>query len=83
MAAWVAPSVEQFRLTSVGLQMVPMSAAVHIQFPVYLAVVKEGKKLSDFDFLISTAKDMLDQLAWWAKALKAARENAEGTLRVA
>jgi hypothetical protein len=42
----------------------------HIQLPVYLAVVKEGKKLSDFDFLNQNAKDMLNQLSWWTNALR-------------
>jgi hypothetical protein len=54
----------------------PIRTAVHILFPAYLAVVKEGKKLGDFDYLNQNAKDMLDQLLWWANALKSARENA-------
>jgi hypothetical protein len=33
-------------------------------------VVKEGKKLSDFDFLNQNAKDMLNQLSWWTNALR-------------
>ena len=72
-----ARAVEQLRLNVIELQMAPIRTAVHIQFPVYLAVVKEGKTLSDFDFLNQSAKDMLDQLAWWTDALKAAREKAE------
>jgi len=42
-----------------------------------MAVVKEGKKLGDFDFLNQNAKDMLDQLSWWTNALKTARDKAE------
>jgi hypothetical protein len=42
-----------------------------------LAVVKERKKLSEFDFLNQSAKDMLDQLSWWTNALKAARDKVE------
>jgi NAD(P)H-dependent FMN reductase len=72
-----ARAVEQLRLNAIELQMAPIRTAVHIQFPIYLAVVKEGKKLSDFDFLNQNAKDMLDQLAWWTHALKAAREKAQ------
>lgn len=72
-----ARAVEQLRLNAIELQMAPIRTAVHIQLPVYLAVVKEGKKLSDFDFLNQNAKDMLDQLIWWTNALKAAREKAE------
>jgi NAD(P)H-dependent FMN reductase len=69
-----ARAVEQLRLNANKLQMAPIGAAVHILAPTYFAVVREGKKLSDFDFLNQNAKDMLDQLAWWANALKAARE---------
>ena len=72
-----ARAVEQLRLNAIELQMAPIRTAVHIQLPVYLAVVKEGKKLGDFDFLNQNAKDMLDQLAWWTNALKTAREKAE------
>lgn len=67
-------AVEQLRLNAVELQMAPIRAAVHIQMPVYLAVAKEGKNLGDFDFLAQNARDMLDQLAWWAEALKLARD---------
>ena len=38
------------------------------------SVVKEGKTLSDFDFLNQNAKGMLNQLSWWTDALRAARE---------
>ena len=72
-----ARAVEQLRLNAIELQMAPIRNAVHIQLPVYLAVLKEGKKLSDFDFLNQNARDMLDQLAWWTNALKVARQTVE------
>ncbi|MEX2127109.1 MAG: NAD(P)H-dependent oxidoreductase [Xanthobacteraceae bacterium] len=72
-----ARAVEQLRLNAIELEMAPIRHAVHIQLPVYLAVLKEGKKLSDFDFLNQSAEHMLDQLAWWTHALKAAREKTE------
>jgi len=55
-----------------------MSAAsvktgVHISFPEYLSVVKEGKALGDYAHLNEAAKNMFDQLVWWGNALKAAR----------
>lgn len=71
-----ARAVEQLRLNSIELQMAPIRTAVHIQLPVYLAVLKEGKTLNDFDFLTKNAKDMLDQLSWWTAALKEARGKA-------
>jgi NAD(P)H-dependent FMN reductase len=72
-----ARAVEHLRLNAVELEMAPIRHAVHIQLPVYLAVLKEGKKLSDFDFLNQSARHMLEQLAWWTKALKVAREKTE------
>jgi NAD(P)H-dependent FMN reductase len=72
-----ARAIEQLRLNAIELQMAPIRNGVHIQLPVYLAVVKEGKKLGEFDFLQQSAKDMLDQLAWWTHALRAAREKTE------
>ena len=72
-----ARAVEQLRLNAIELQMAPIRAAVHVQIPAYLAVLKEGKKLSEFDNLNQNAKDMLNQLAWWSSALKAARNKTE------
>jgi NAD(P)H-dependent FMN reductase len=71
-----ARAVEQLRLNAIELQMAPIRTAVHILFPDYLAVVKDGKKLGDLPHLDQAAKDMLDQLAWWTGALKAARDDA-------
>jgi NAD(P)H-dependent FMN reductase len=69
-----ARAVEQLRLNAIELQMAPIRTAVHIQMQVYFAVIKDGKKLADFDYLNQAAKDMLDQLAWWTDALKTARQ---------
>jgi hypothetical protein len=37
-------------------------------------VIKDGKPLSELEHLNQAARQMLDQLAWWTAALKAARE---------
>ena len=78
-----ARAVEHLRLSAIELQMAPIRTAVHIQLPVYLAVLREGKTLGDFDFLNQAAGDMLDQLAWWTNALRAARGQAARSLRTA
>jgi NAD(P)H-dependent FMN reductase len=72
-----ARAIEQLRLMAVELQMAPIRAGVHIQWAVYEPVAKGEKKLEDFGFLNDTAKGMLDQLAWWANALNAARAKDE------
>ena len=69
-----ARAVEQLRLIAIELQMAPIRTAVHVLLPDYLAVVKEGKKLGDLDHLNQSARQMLDQLAWWTFALKSARD---------
>jgi NAD(P)H-dependent FMN reductase len=74
-----ARSVEQLRLHAIELQMAPTRAAVHIQIPVYLAVIKGEKTLNDFPELVQGAKDMLDQFTWWLKALKTARDSEVST----
>jgi NAD(P)H-dependent FMN reductase len=75
-----ARAVEQLRLNAVELQMAPIRNGVHIQWPVYAAVAQEGKTLRDFDFLNQTGRDMLEQLSWWTRALKAARERSDRAL---
>ena len=45
----------------------------HIQWAVYEPVAKGEKKLEEFGFLNEHRKGVLDQLAWWANALMAAR----------
>lgn len=69
-----ARAVEQLRLNAIELQMAPIRTAVHILWTPMSEVMSGEKKLSDFDYLNQGGKDMLDQLAWWAKALKAARD---------
>ena len=68
-----ARAVEQLRLNAVELQMAPIRQAVHIMFPEMVAV-REGKPLAEFDHLNKAAEATIVQLAWWAHALKAARD---------
>src|SRR5580704_13109249 len=59
-----ARAVEQLRLHAIELQMAPIRSAVHILFPDYLAVIKDGKPLSELEHLNQAAEQVLDQLAW-------------------
>lgn len=69
-----ARAVEQLRLAAVELQMAPIREAVHINgeryFPVYFGKADAAEL---FASLSEKAETMIDQLLWWAKALKAAR----------
>ncbi|MEI7345623.1 NAD(P)H-dependent oxidoreductase [Dickeya chrysanthemi] len=68
-----ARAVEQLRLVAVELQMVPVRNAVHIGMVEFMGVWQQGQQFGDFPHLAQAAGDMLDDLAWWAKALKSAR----------
>jgi len=54
--------------------MAPMQTGVHIQGADFMAVWQQGKDIAELTYLQQNAKDMLDQLAWWTKALKTARD---------
>jgi NAD(P)H-dependent FMN reductase len=73
-----ARAAEHLRGIGVELQMVSTRSAVHIGGSDFFAVHplgQQNKPLSAIEGSIgSAAKDMLDQLIWWAGATKAARE---------
>jgi len=73
-AVGAARAIEQLRLIAVELQMAPTRTGVHIQGADFMAVWKGGKQITELSYLHQNAADMLDQLVWWANALKAARE---------
>ncbi|TGS10100.1 NAD(P)H-dependent oxidoreductase [Mesorhizobium sp. M2E.F.Ca.ET.209.01.1.1] len=68
-----ARAVEQLRLIAVELQMAPVKSAVHIAWGDYLAVRQGDKKLEDIEHLNQAAAALVNDVAWWAKVLKAAR----------
>jgi NAD(P)H-dependent FMN reductase len=70
-----ARAVEQLRLVVVELQMMSVRNAVHIVASDFLAIWRQGQSFDDFPHLAQAATTMLDDLAWWVKALKTAREN--------
>jgi NAD(P)H-dependent FMN reductase len=69
-----ARSVEHLRTICVELQMAPMRTGVHIGGTDFFAVSKGKATLESLEHLKPSVKDMLDQLAWWTRALKAARD---------
>ena len=68
-----ARAIEQLRLVAVEVQMAPVRAAVHVGMVEFLGIWQQGKSFDDFPHLAQAATAMLDDLAWWAKALKTAR----------
>ncbi len=71
-----ARAVGQLRLINIGLQMAAIRTAVHIQGADFTEVSQQGKQLSDLPHLERSANAMLNELIWWANALKRAREQA-------
>jgi len=71
-----ARAVEQLRLVAIELQMVPVRNAVHVGMVEFLGVWQQGKSFEDFPHLRQAANGMLDDVAWWTKALKSARQAA-------
>lgn len=68
-----ARAVEQLRLIAIEHQMAPIRNAVHIMAPWMLREADGSLKAGALDSYTDAAHGMLDQLSWWAHALKAAR----------
>ena len=68
-----ARAVEQLRLHAVELQMAPVKSAVHIAWADFLAVKQGEKKLDELEHLNQAATALVNDIAWWARVLKAAR----------
>jgi len=69
-----ARAIEQLRLVSIELQMAPIRNAVHIPgetyFPVYFG---KGSAEEMFAHAEKQSDAMIEQLLWWGKTLKQAR----------
>ena len=71
-----ARALEHLRLIAVELQMVPVRSAVHIGGGDFFAVSplgQNGEMSTISAHLEPSAKGLLDDIAWWANATKAAR----------
>lgn len=69
-----ARSVEHLRGVAVELQMAPIRNAVHIPQHWNLLDQSGNLKEGSLDPLKGNAEALINQLVWWAKALKTARE---------
>ncbi|OJY74504.1 MULTISPECIES: NAD(P)H-dependent oxidoreductase [unclassified Rhizobium] len=68
-----ARSIEHLRMVAVELQMAPVRFAVHVGMVEFLGIWQQGKSFDDFPHLEQSATAMLDDISWWARALKSAR----------
>jgi NAD(P)H-dependent FMN reductase len=71
-----ARAVEQLRQVAVELEMAPIRRAVHVPLEIMMATMKEPLPLKPelFASLEKNAQLMVDDLIWWADALKKARQ---------
>lgn len=65
-------AVEQLRQTAIELQMAPVQAAIHIAY-VLDTLDENGRLLQDHHYS-ERIERLVKELAWWAHALKAARD---------
>ncbi|ROL68762.1 FMN reductase [Pseudomonas chlororaphis] len=66
-------AIEQMRLIAIELQMVPVRNAVHIGIAEFVGIWQQGKSFADYTHLAQAANSLLDELAWWARALQTPR----------
>lgn len=73
-----ARAVEQLRQVVIELDMAPLRAAVHMPPEVMIAVrsASDPDDLSAFEPLRSKAQLLVEQLAWWATALRVSRSTS-------
>lgn len=70
-----ARAIEQLRMIAAELQQVSVRTSVHIQGADFFGLMQGQKTMQDMPYLNDGANNLLDDLAWWTKALKTAREN--------
>lgn len=69
-----ARAVEHLRNILAEMHVASLKNAVHIGMIEMIGMLREGKSMADYPHLDQAAGPMLDDLVWWARALKAARE---------
>lgn len=68
-------AIEQLQKVAIELQMAPVRNAVHIGIAEFIGIWQQGKLFNDYPHLTQAAQGLLDDIAWWAQALKASRKN--------
>jgi NAD(P)H-dependent FMN reductase len=67
-------AIESLRGVVIELQMAPVKHEVNIGVEPFLGVVRQGKSLDDYEFLVQSRAGLFDNLVWWGRALKSARD---------
>ena len=67
------PNVHALRSLASALRMAPVSREVHLSLGEVMSVWQMERGFDAYPHLARAAADMLDELSWWAHALRAAR----------
>jgi NAD(P)H-dependent FMN reductase len=78
-----ARAIETLRGVVIELQMAPIKQEVNIGMEPYLGIVRNGRSLNDYEYLVQSRGAMFDHLVWWGEALKAARQRTAESSRAA
>ena len=71
-----ARAIEHLRGVAIELQMAPIRHEVNIGMEPYLGIIRNGRTLNDYEYLVQNRGLVFDHLVWWGEALKAARQKA-------
>lgn len=72
-----ARAIEQLRLIAAELQQVSVRTSVHIQGADFFGLMQGQKTMNDMPYLNDGAQNLLNDLAWWTRALKTARDTQQ------
>lgn len=75
-----ARAVEHLRQILAEMQVATLKHTVHIGMIEMLGLLREGKSMADYPYLVEPANKMLDEIAWWATTLKAGRDAVPETI---
>jgi NAD(P)H-dependent FMN reductase len=77
-----ARAIETLRGVVIELQMAPIRHEVNIAVEPFLGILRHGRTLNEYDYLVQSRDVMFDHLVWWGEALKAGRQRttAEGSV---
>jgi len=70
----IGSAIGRLRRVAIGLQMMPVGTAVRIGIAEFNGIRRQGKTFNDYPLLTHAIIELLDNVAWWAQALKTPRE---------
>ncbi len=68
-----ARAVEHLRHILAEMQVATIKHTVHIGMIELVGMLREGKSMADYPYLVEPENKMLDEMAWWTKTLRAGR----------